>query len=110
MTRHAGTYGRHGEVDVEGFEYGLDVGPEVVTPDTATATSDTPMADQRPQDLYVMLTVRRGKRATPFRLGYDPRLGDIAAVAVHRPARQKAVDHLARLGWRPIGAVSRPTI
>ena len=101
---------RHDEVDVEQFEYGLDVGPEAVTPETGNAKTDTPGADQGPQDLYVMLTVRRGKRATPFRLGYDPRPGDIAAVALHRPARQEAITSLGGLGWRPIGTASRPTI
>jgi NhaP-type Na+/H+ or K+/H+ antiporter/Trk K+ transport system NAD-binding subunit len=100
---------RHDEVDVERFEYGPDVRSEAVTPETATAKSDTSRADQVPQDLYVMLTVRRGKRTTPFRLGHDPRPGEIATVAVHQPARQEAVARLAGLGWRPISAASRPT-
>ena len=48
-----------------------------------------------------MLTIRRGKRPAPFRLGHDPHQGDIATVAIHRPARQAAVARLARLGWHP---------
>ena len=93
---------RHNEVDVERFVYGPDVRSEAVTPETATAKSDTSTVDQVPQDLYAMLTVRRGKRETPFRVGFDPRPGDIATVAVHQPASQEAVARLARLGWRPI--------
>ena len=100
---------RHDEVDVEGFEYRLDVAPGAVTPDTGNAKTGTPEADQGPEDPYAILTVRRGKRPAPFRLGHDPRQGDIATVAIHRPARQAAVARLARLGWRPRDIASRPT-
>ena len=99
---------RHDEVVVERFEYWRDVGPEAARPDSGDSTTSTPEAD--PEDPYVMLTVRRGKQTTPFRLGQDPRQGDIAAVAIHRPARQQAVARLTRLGWRPISTASRPTL
>ena len=92
---------RHDEVDVEGFEYRLDVAPGAVTPDTGNAKTGTPGADQGPEDPYAILTIRRGKRPAPFRLGHDPHQGDIATVAIHRPARQAAVARLARLGWHP---------
>ena len=97
---------RHDEVDIESFEYRLDVEPEAAAPDSGDAKTSTPEADQGPEDPFVMLTVRRGKHTTPFRLGLDPRTGDIAAVAIHRPARQQAVARLNRLGWRPIGTAS----
>ena len=64
---------RHDEVDVEGFEYRLDVAPGSVTPDTGNAKTGTPGADQGPEDPYAMLTVRRGQRLAPFRLDHDPR-------------------------------------
>ena len=64
---------RHDDVDVEGFEYRLDVAPGAVTPDTQNATTGTPQANQSPDDPYAMLTVRRGKRPAPFHLGHDPR-------------------------------------
>ena len=92
---------RHDEVDVEGFEYRLDVAPGSVTPDTGNAKTGTPGADQGPEDPYAILTVRRGQRPAQFRLDHDPRQGDIATVAIHRPARQAAVAHLGRRGWHP---------
>ncbi len=92
---------RHDEVDMEAFEYRLDVAPGAVTPDTGNAKTGTPGADQGPEDPYAILTVRRGKRPAPFRLGHDPRQGDIALVAIHRPARAEAVARLGRLGWHP---------
>ena len=100
---------RHDEVDVAGFEYRLDIAPGAVTPDTGNAITGTPGGDQGPEDPYAILTVRRGKRSAPFHLGHDPRHGDIATVAMHRPARQAAVARLARLGWRPRDTPSRPT-
>ena len=93
---------RHDEVDVEPFEYRLDVASGAVTPDAGEdAKTNGPQTNQDPDDSYVMLTVRRGKRPAPFSLGHAPRQGDIAAVAIHRPARQEAVARLVRLGWHP---------
>jgi len=93
---------RHDDVDVEPFEYRLDVAPGAVTPDAAgDAKTSGPTADEDPEDQYVMLTVRRGKRPAPYYLGHVPRQGDIAAVAIHQPARQTAVSRLGRLGWHP---------
>ena len=92
---------RHDEVDVEPFEYRLDVASGAVTPDARDAKTSAPQANQDPEDPYVMLTVRRGKRPAPFSLGHVPRQGDIATVAIHRPARQEAVARLVRLGWHP---------
>ena len=100
---------RHDDVDVDPFEYRLDIAPGAVTPDTGNAKTSTPEADQGPEDPYVILTVRRGQRPAPFHLGHDPSQGDIAAVAIHRPARQAAVARRARLGWRPLDTASRPT-
>ena len=100
---------RHGEVDVESFEYRLGVAPEAAVPDSEDTKTSTPEADLGPEDPYVILTVRRGKHTAPFRLGQDPRQGDIAAVAIHRPARQEAVGRLTRLAWRPLDT-ARPTI
>jgi hypothetical protein len=94
---------RHDKVEVESFEYRLDVAAGAVTPEAGDSTPPSPPeAHQDAEDPYVILAVRRGKRMAPFCLGYDPRQGDIAAVAIHRPARQNAVDHLTGLGWRPL--------
>jgi len=93
---------RHDKVEVESFEYRLDVTAGAVTPEAGNATPSPPEAHQDAEDPYVILAVRRGKRTAPFCLGYDPRQGDIATVAIHRPAHQHAVDSLTGLGWRPL--------
>ena len=90
---------RHDEVDVVPFEYRLDVAAAETTPDAVNAKQ--PRANRDPDDPYVMLAVRRGKRLAPLSLGHAPRPGDIAAVAIHRPAHQEAVARLVRLGWHP---------
>ena len=92
---------RHDDMDVEPFEYRLDVAPGAVVPETENADTSAPQADEGAEEPYVMLTVQRGKRPSPFYLGYAPRQGDIAAIAIHRPARQEAVARLVRLGWHP---------
>ena len=102
---------RHDEVDVEPFEYRLDVAPGAVTAthETEDARTDAPEADEDLEDPYVILTVGRGKRPAPFHLGRAARRGDIAAVAIHRPARREAVARLVRLGWRPLDMAREPT-
>ena len=92
---------RHGEVDVESFEYRLDLTPEPAAPGSGDARTGSLEVDPDTDDPYVILTVRRGMHTAPFNLGQDPGQGDVAAVAIHRPARPEAVARLARLGWHP---------
>jgi NhaP-type Na+/H+ or K+/H+ antiporter len=92
---------RHGDADLELFEYRLDVLPETASADAATDDGHRGVSEEAPQEWYVPLTVKRGARTTPFHLAYQPRQGDIATVALHRPERQEAVDHLRRRGWHP---------
>ncbi len=89
---------RHGDVDIESFEYRLRVEPgEVVT------TTEPPVEDPEAttQELYVVLTSLRGKHLEPFRAGANPRQGDVAFVALHQPSRTAAIEQLAQAGWYP---------
>ena len=96
---------RHGDIDVESFEYRPHAAPGT---SGSLPTDDTPAAgtaDDSTQELYVMLTTaRRGKRPAPFRAGHTRRPGDIAVVAIHHPERTAAIERLARLGWQPCRA------
>ena len=89
---------RHGDVDIESFEYRLRVEPgEVVT------TTEPPVEDPEAttQELYVVLTSLRGKHLEPFRAGANPRQGDVAFVALYQPSRTAAIEQLAQAGWYP---------
>ena len=81
---------RHGEVDVESFEYHLDLTPEPAAPGSGDAGTGSLETDPDTDDPYVILTVRRGMHTVPFNLGQDPGQGDVAAVAIHRPARRQS--------------------
>jgi len=91
---------RHGEIDVELFVFGKsDTGaPESSggTDQAAAPSSSHPNAT----DSYALLTRQRRSRAWPFHLGFTPKLGDEAGVALYRAERQAAIAQLARLGWR----------
>ncbi len=98
---------RHGDVDVESFEYRRRAGPVkngAIPSGGGEAPADTPGTGG--QELYVLLTTRRGKRPEPYRAGNVPRRGDVAVVALHRPDRTAAIERLARLGWQPRGVES----
>ena len=89
---------RHGDVDIESFEYRLRIEPrEVVT------TTEPPVEalEATAQELYVMLTSLRGKHLEPFRAGANPRQGDVALVALYQPTRGAAIEQLAQAGWYP---------
>ena len=87
---------RHGDLDIVPFEYGPDGTSGADSPEAGN-TEPTAEAEEGG---YVMLTIRRGRRTAPYHLKHDPRPGDIATVAIYRPARRQAVDRLHRLGWR----------
>lgn len=52
-------------------------------------------------ELCILLTIRNGKRAFPMRMGYIPKKGDQASVAVHTHENEKAWDQLRQQGWIP---------
>jgi len=80
---------RHGEVGVEHFAF-----------HPAPATDERRSARQT--ERCVMLTCGRGKTVRPWRMGDEARSGDISAVAIYIPEREKALSELAALGWQPI--------
>jgi hypothetical protein len=83
---------RHGEVLVEQFVFSREAGE-----------ADPSELEQResgvPQELFVILAIRRGERAFPMSLGFEARVGDIASVALHAGEREEALRLLARMGW-----------
>ena len=52
-------------------------------------------------ELCIFLTIREGKRTVPMRMGYVPKKGDQASVAVHTLDREKVWDQLRLQGWSP---------
>ncbi len=83
---------RHGGFTVERLVFGA-----------AAAESDTPGAQTResrePHELFVILAIRRGKRAFPMSLGFEAREGDVASIALHAPEREEALRLLGEIGW-----------
>jgi Trk K+ transport system NAD-binding subunit len=52
-------------------------------------------------ELCIFLTIREGKRTVPMRMGYVPKKGDQASVAVHTYENKKALEQLHQQGWIP---------
>ena len=86
---------RHGHVAVEVLTYEPhDADQDVRRPGSEAARS---------RELFTILTVRRGRRVRPMRVGYQFRAGDSVAVAVHVPDRDEALRLLTDAGWRLTG-------
>ena len=85
---------RHQQAVVEAFEYRpID--------DAAPRGPDQPgRAAARSRELFAIVILRRGRRVSPMRMGYEFRAGDVAAMAIHAPDHREAVETLERLGWR----------
>ena len=90
---------RHQQVVVEAFEYGPVDG-------TASKGTDQPgPAADRSRELFAIVTLTRGRRVSPMRMGYELRAGDVAAVAIHTPDQAEAIATLERLGWHQVPKV-----
>jgi hypothetical protein len=83
---------RHGEVDVEHRVY-AGAGAE-------GGAGEPPAIGER----FVILAVRRGERTSPMHDAFEPREGDVAAIAVHSAERDEAHALLDALGWRDLEA------
>jgi len=92
---------RHDDVVVESFEYRGDTAPGTATPAPGSDAAGAPQEIEPPEDLHVILTIERGTRLEPCHLGYEARAGDVAAIALYRPARQAAITLLGQRGWYP---------
>lgn len=88
---------RHGQVVVEPFVFQ----PGAPSADAGAAADEAKRATARSRELFVIVSVRRGSRVSPMWWGYGLRSGDVAAVAVHAPERDAAVELLATQGWVP---------
>ena len=80
---------RHGGMTMESFVF-------EGTPDNGRAARPS-----TGRETHVMLTVTRGRRTTAMHLGFKPRRGDRAAVAVHSPDAEAVRNTLAAAGWLP---------
>ncbi len=102
---------RHGEIEVALFEFGQ---PDTTAPASPIRTNEA-AAPSSPRtnakDCYALLTRQRRTRAWPFHLGFSPKPGDLASVALYRPERLSAIAQLGRLGWRQksAGGVTAPS-
>jgi NhaP-type Na+/H+ or K+/H+ antiporter len=100
---------RHGEIDVQLFEFGQpdppppapDDGTGQPAPPPSSSPGPGPNPDPNPTDCYALLTRQRQGRAWPFHLGFVPKPGDVASVALYRPEREAAIAQLNLVGWRP---------
>ena len=84
---------RHQQVVVEAFEYHATDGAAAQGPDQPSR------AAARSRGLFAIVTLTRGRRVSPMRMGYQFRAGDVATVAIHAPDHDEAVETLERLGW-----------
>ncbi len=80
---------RHSELSIEYFEY-ADV----------SESDDTPHRVEFAERCLI-LSIQRGNRIDPMSLGFEPKLGDIAAVAIHEGDAEDARRLLTQLGWVP---------
>ncbi|MCH2169357.1 cation:proton antiporter [Myxococcota bacterium] len=79
---------RRGEIDTGEWEFhGLE--------------EDTPSAENA-TELYVILSIQRGREITPMNEGFKLLEGDRGTIAVYGPERRDAESALAAAGWRPV--------
>ncbi len=94
---------RHGYLRVETFV--RTAAPPAGAEATASGEDAKPVAPDGPGaargDRFVVLAIRRGRRALPMTLGLEPRNGDVAVVALYEPERDEALSQLAVAGWQP---------
>ena len=94
----------HGQVTVEQLVFQR---PDQPARDKTAGTDEAKPASSRSRELFVIVSVTRGKRVSPMRMGYTFRPGDIAAVAVYTAEREEALGLLAAQGW--VEALNAPT-
>jgi len=96
---------RHGIARLERFHW---VGRPEGGEETAAKEGDGGGASEalerrRDADPYVILAVLRGGSWQLMHVGFTPRTGDVAVVALHEPEAGEAHTRLGRLGWAPGG-------
>ena len=85
---------RHGDLVVSYFQYRGR--PEEKEEDAK------PEEDLASGERFVILTLRRARQVLPMSWQLEPREGDVAAVAIHRPEGDAARAALRALGWEPL--------
>ncbi len=76
---------RHGDLVVQSFTFGRPAGK-----------ADEPGSSG---ERHVILTVRRDEKVSPMYVGFEPKEGDVASVALYGPERRETIDQLRHLGW-----------
>jgi Trk K+ transport system NAD-binding subunit len=89
---------RHGDIGIEYWEF---TGPD------ASGESDTDLPSKG-NESFVILVVHRGGKPTIMHATFEPKLGDVASIAINRTAVAAAEGSLERLGWSPAEAPSPP--
>lgn len=88
---------RHDDVTIEQLEYH----PPETEPETAGEQDSKQKArPKKAGDPYLILTVKRKDRVAPMTIGFEPKAGDMASVAMYGPNRDEAVRALKEMGWR----------
>jgi len=88
---------RHGGVEVQNWVY-VGVGPsssEISDQPPAEFTGEQPLSDR-----FVVLTIRRGSKTGPMHASLEVEAGDVAAIAIYSPDKERADEELNRLGWQ----------
>ncbi|MBK9307827.1 MAG: cation:proton antiporter [Nitrospira sp.] len=75
-------------------------------PKPSTAADDKPVEPKRVaspfNELCIFLAIHNGNRTALMRMGYVPKKGDRASVAVHRYDSENAREQLRQQGWTPL--------
>jgi len=88
---------RHGGVEVQNWVY-VGVEPsssEISDQPPAEFTGEQPLSDR-----FVVLTIRRGSKTGPMHASLEVEAGDVAAIAIYSPDKERADEELNRLGWQ----------
>jgi len=85
---------RHDGIELQYWVYGGE-------PDAGARDDSRRKLARTTDELFVILSIRRGKKVMPMHTRLTLETGDVAAVAVHAQEREAAVQSLLAQGWAP---------
>jgi NhaP-type Na+/H+ or K+/H+ antiporter len=103
--------------DVRARTGGIVVERVVYSPEPLSAEAEEAAMDERDEaaagtgssareELWVMLAWTRDGKTRPVTLGWKPQPGDVVAVALHEPTRERALSLLQDRDWLDVSAMS----